>query len=87
MNKIHSFLLSILIVVIFAACTNTTQKDKSHAVDKENSEVNMNSAADIMAKAQVPVLCYHRITTGRNDEYTVTPAAFSAQMQLLKDSG
>ena len=87
MNRIYSFLLTILIGVLFAACTNTTQKDKSHAADKENSEVNMNSAADIMAKPQVPVLCYHRITTGRNDEYTVTPAAFSAQMQLLKDSG
>jgi len=36
---------------------------------------------------QVPILCYHRIHNGAADEYTVTPAAFAAQMQILKDSG
>jgi len=87
MNRIYSYLLTILIGVLFTACSNSTQKDKSQTAEIESSVVNMNSAADIMAKPQVPVLCYHRITTGRNDEYTVTPAAFSAQMQLLKDSG
>lgn len=36
--------------------------------------------------ASIPVLMYHRITTG-NDPYNVTPAAFKAQMFALKKSG
>ena len=46
-----------------------------------------NTAAEIYAKKQVPVICYHRIENGRNDEYTVTPAAFEAHMKALADSG
>lgn len=34
----------------------------------------------------IPVLMYHRITTG-NDPYNVTPAAFKAQMFALKRAG
>ena len=46
-----------------------------------------NSVEAIMAKKQVPVLCYHRFEYGRSDDYNVTPAQFDAQMKILKDSG
>lgn len=83
-------------VVLFAlSCNNNTDTGKqtdsttnnaieNTTVAKEKKE---NSAAEIMAKEQVPVLCYHRIENGRNDEYTVSPAGFEAQMKILADSG
>jgi poly-beta-1,6-N-acetyl-D-glucosamine N-deacetylase len=35
----------------------------------------------------VLVLCYHDISTEAHNEYTVTPAAFAAQMVALRDAG
>ncbi len=55
--------------------------------DVETPTATAMSNADIMAMKQVPVLCYHRIQPMAKDEYSVTPAAFAAQMQILKDSG
>jgi len=46
-----------------------------------------NTAKQIMAKKEVPVLCYHRITEGSKSEYAVTPATFMAHMKVLADSG
>lgn len=51
------------------------------------------SAAEILARPQVPVLCYHQIRnwtssdgqTGKN--YIVQPADFREQMKMLADSG
>lgn len=67
------------------------EKDSIQSVantDSKASEENkQNSAAEIYAKKQVPVLCYHRIENGRNDDYTVTPATFDAHMKVLADSG
>lgn len=60
---------------------------KTTATDSATSARTMNTPEQIMAKTQVPVLCYHRIADGRKDEYTVSPAAFEAQMKILKDSG
>ena len=47
----------------------------------------VNSAASILAKPEVPILCYHRIEDGRKDDYTVSPAQFEAQISALADSG
>jgi len=50
-------------------------------------------AATILARKQVPILCYHHIQEiGPNDsaykkEYTVTPANFADQMKALSDGG
>jgi peptidoglycan/xylan/chitin deacetylase (PgdA/CDA1 family) len=47
----------------------------------------------ILAKKQVPVLCYHQIRDWRvtdskiSKTYIVPPAAFAAQMRMLADSG
>lgn len=60
------------------------------AIIKENSSAvkqTMNTAAEIYAKPQVPVLCYHRIANNRKSDYSVTPATFASQMKTLADSG
>lgn len=50
-------------------------------------------AATILARTEVPVLCYHHIREFKPGEsenmksYSVTPAAFAAQMKMLSDSG
>ncbi len=46
-----------------------------------------NTAAQIFAKPQIPILCYHRITEGNKSEYSVSPATFDAHIQILQDSG
>lgn len=66
---------------------NTTVKEASDApVSSDHQEVA--TAAEIMAKPQIPVLCYHRIRQSTNqDAYSVSLEQFRAQMQMLSDSG
>ena len=51
------------------------------------------SASAILAKKQVPILCYHQIRDWKPTDsktsrtYIVPPAAFAAQMRMLADSG
>ena len=47
----------------------------------------INSVAAILAKKQVPILCYHHIRNTRKGDYVVTPASFAEQMRALADSG
>ena len=50
-------------------------------------------AATILAKKQVPVLCYHHIREAKPGQsetfksYSVSPSQFASQMKALKDSG
>jgi peptidoglycan/xylan/chitin deacetylase (PgdA/CDA1 family) len=52
-----------------------------------------NTADAILAKKEVPVLCYHNIrdftanASGMVKTYTVKPAAFAEQMKALSDAG
>ncbi len=82
----------IFLIVAFAACnrpSKTSEGNNSNysQTEKSDSERQRNSASEIYAKKQVPVLCYHRIENGRNDEYTVSPATFEAHMKALADNG
>ncbi|NLI72713.1 MAG: polysaccharide deacetylase family protein [Bacteroidales bacterium] len=90
------FFAVITACVFFISCgkiSQTSEKNNDSIVlENEETAVNIvelkaNSPAEIYAKRQVPVLCYHRIEYGRNDEYTVTPATFEAHMKVLADSG
>jgi peptidoglycan/xylan/chitin deacetylase (PgdA/CDA1 family) len=51
------------------------------------------SASVILAKKQVPILCYHQIRDWKPTDskisrtYIVPPSAFAAQMRMLADSG
>jgi peptidoglycan/xylan/chitin deacetylase (PgdA/CDA1 family) len=45
-------------------------------------------AATILARPQVPVLCYHHIKEGKpTNDYTVNAETFRQQMKILADSG
>ncbi len=94
---------SILFAVFFlAACSANTDKIKSQekastASAKNNVDsVSSQPAADaatMLAKKEVPVLCYHHIRepkAGQSEtmkSYSVSPAQFAEQMKALKDSG
>lgn len=57
------------------------------------SKIPKASAAQILARPQVPVLCYHQIRDFKPTDsktakdYIVPPAAFREQMKMLHDSG
>jgi len=93
-------------ICILSACNSATatkdkdQKTKSTATvnaDSTSATAEMNTpvadAAAILAKRQVPVLCYHHIREPKPGQsetmksYSVSPAQFAQQMKALKDSG
>ena len=104
MKKNIFFILS---VCLLAACNSTTGSqnitDSSKAVvEKAKTDTGgltpeMNTpvanAAAILAKRQVPVLCFHHIREAKPGQsetmksYSVTPAQFAQLMKALKDSG
>lgn len=99
--------LVILIAVSFigvVGCTSKSENRKSAKMIKElkandsiayaeEKEPVVADAATILARRQVPVLCYHHIREAKPGQsetfksYSVSPAQFAAQMQALKDSG
>jgi peptidoglycan/xylan/chitin deacetylase (PgdA/CDA1 family) len=97
------FIAILISMAIFSsACNNTTatketQSNDSTVVQKEQEvttakERKMAGPAEIMAKKQVPILCYHRIRdiqmpSKASMGYEVTLAQFKAQMKVLADSG
>jgi peptidoglycan/xylan/chitin deacetylase (PgdA/CDA1 family) len=95
MNKKIFLISAILLGLTFTSCSKVNKKTASKdettnkVVEKENVVENktMNTAAQILAKPEVPVLCYHRISDGNKGDYTVSPATFSAHIKTLADSG
>lgn len=95
MNK-KIFLISTLFLgLVLISCkkanqkTTTTGEATSTLAGQDTIEAKqvMNTAAQILAKPEVPVLCYHQISEGNKGDYTVSPATFSAHMKVLADSG
>lgn len=94
-----------MLVVLFAACNSgagTTTVDTFPSEEKlgdttKTSEKIVervpNDATAILAKKQIPVLCYHHIREAKPGQsenfktYSVTPAQFAEQMKALHDSG
>lgn len=99
MNKKIIFFSALFLVVISSGCkhssstdsskTNTVDSTKTETVESTTSEnKTKNTTAQILAKPEVPVLCYHRIADGiKKSEYAISPATFSAHMKVLADSG
>jgi peptidoglycan/xylan/chitin deacetylase (PgdA/CDA1 family) len=87
----------------FFSCTNSKSADSAAAgkADASSSKADSSKteagkptgpaadAATIMARPQVPVLCYHHIINApkATREYDVTADQFRAQMKILADSG
>ena len=106
MNKSHPALLSLLFLISALGCqsntnSNTAQKDSMvnstgtviPDPPKNTQPTKIATAPEILAKKQVPILCYHHIrdwkTTDskRAQDYIVPVDAFKQQMKMLADSG
>lgn len=76
-----------------AAKANEQTTEKTTKAEDVKAEKKMASLAEMLAKAEVPVLCYHHIRTFdtrkslRMKEYEVTPEGFAAQMKALSENG
>lgn len=91
--------------LLLAGCANKTTKEEPSVNENSSAKTDttiqavsntenktMDNAATIMARPQVPVLCYHHIRDiqmpSRSDRgYEVSAAQFKAQMKVLADSG
>lgn len=100
--KSRLFFFSAVLLALTSSCSNqsTASEKKSDtssapaaaAQDSSAPQPSANrqkaTAAEILAKKQVPVLCYHHIKPGvAKNEYEVTVEAFKKQMKILADSG
>src|SRR6476620_211383 len=87
-------------VILLASCSSSDSENKSKASETKiasktdstsSAESSTGPAADaatILARPQVPVLCYHHIKDGKpTNDYTVNADIFRQQMQMLADSG
>jgi len=93
MDKKYIIIATICIGLAIAGCKHTNQQAGNVATDSvagnavsDNKEPK-NTAAQIMSKQEVPVLCYHRISDGPKSDYKVSPATFASHMKILADSG
>jgi peptidoglycan/xylan/chitin deacetylase (PgdA/CDA1 family) len=89
--------LGSIAILLLAACSS--KKDvklpvnEQHTAAKDTQASRIADASTILARKEVPVLCYHNIRNFRAGEsdrmksYTVTPSAFAEQMKTLADSG
>lgn len=96
-----NFVFIIACLVFSNACNSSTQSNekndpKVNAVKNDTSVVqnsSIASAAEILAKKQVPVLCFHHIKElkpgqrATESSYSVTPVQLADLMKALKDSG
>jgi peptidoglycan/xylan/chitin deacetylase (PgdA/CDA1 family) len=88
--------------VLLASCSGNSSEKNSKSTEtklasKTDSTVSPSQekpsgpgadAATIIARPQVPVLCYHHIKDGKpTNDYTVNTDIFRQQMQMLADSG
>jgi peptidoglycan/xylan/chitin deacetylase (PgdA/CDA1 family) len=94
MNKKYLYISALCFGFAFISCKQATKQTKNsnatNAVilqDSSTANQTANTAAQIYAKKEVPVLCYHRITDGSKGDYTVSPATFTAHIKVLADSG
>ena len=98
MKNIHFAIISV--VTLLTACLSEPGKNKSvtkdSAITKVADTATKKPVADlatILAKREVPVLCYHHIRNSPASQsesmksYSVSPAAFADQMKTLSDSG
>ena len=100
MNRKFIFASTILLSLAITSCKQANKKAEKAGetskieatnveatADTSSAKQTANTAAQIYAKQQVPVLCYHRISDGNKGDYTVSPATFSEHMKVLADSG
>ena len=90
MKQKFIFFTLFTVTILLIGCNKTKNENKQNPENQTDSietKAVANNASQILAKPQVPIICYHRIENGRNDEYTVSPASFTNQIKTLSDSG
>lgn len=94
----RNLILAITAAALFTSCSNSSGKEQSpsgtaktdsSAKTETPGDAPLADAATMMARKQVPVLCYHHIydIPKATREYDVTVQAFKEQMKALADSG
>ncbi len=96
-KTIFFLLIPIFLGSTVVSCNPPKQHQRTSKLDATTNPVAVKDTAEvkpipntpdkILAKPEIPVLCYHRIGTDRKSEYEVTPATFEADMKILADSG
>jgi peptidoglycan/xylan/chitin deacetylase (PgdA/CDA1 family) len=97
MNSKFILICTILLWLTTISCNNVNQGQRKESsgtvlnktVVKDSAVVKqtINTSAQIYAKPEVPILCYHRIALGMKSEYEISPATFTSHMKILADSG
>src|SRR6476661_1542785 len=100
MKSLTFFLTATLSLFIFSCSNQSTVTEKESTVVKSKMDSSKVSepaktpatAAEIMEKKEVPVLCYHHIrnvasTRELKNEYEVSVTEFKSQLKALADSG
>ena len=101
-----NFVFIVVCAFIFNACNSANPKSNNTVANQKAGEVphtltrqdtpaikKVADAATILAKRQVPVLCYHHIREAKPGQsesfksYSVSPNQFAELMKALKDSG
>lgn len=100
--KKNTFIFILSLCFLAACSSNSGTKKENSASGKNNENSTLQDAAvstsvadlaTMLAKKQVPVLCYHHIREPRPGDgemmktYSVSPEQFAEQMKALKDSG
>lgn len=95
-------LFFLLAVVFMTGCSSSESSEnqtgktaapvKTDSTQTKKEEIPLADNATIMARKQVPILCYHhirpiRMASKANKGYEVTVAQFKEQMKILADSG
>ena len=88
MKRASLFFKIAIIGLVVMSCNHANKKaDTTGGNDTVTATQTKNSAAQILAKPQVPVLCYHQIVDGKKSEYAISLSTFAAHMKILADSG
>ena len=95
----NTLILLLVATTVFFSCATKDKKEtekSTNAVQNpgkatpDTTSINDASVDDIktiLARKEIPILCYHHIRDSKIGDYTVSPENFKQEMKLLADSG
>ena len=90
------FLLSLVVSIFLISCSEKQEQKPAVVLTQEENRSataapvadTIASAASILQREQIPILCYHRFENNRPaGDYNVTIPVFKEQLKMLADSG
>ena len=90
------FLLSLVVSIFLISCSEKQEQKPAVVLTQEENRSataapvadTVASAASILQREQIPILCYHRFENNRPaGDYNVTIPVFKEQLKMLADSG